>query len=622
MQGFAPHTPHPTPFNFRPYVRLGCAVFVALIGFLNGALAKEVPFEVSVDRNKISLGEQIELNLTFNGTQNVPSWELPVIDGIQSRYLGPSTRMSIVNGRVTSSITHVYTLAPLKAGSYKIGPLKFDYNADTYTSNVITLEVVAGQVPVAASFPAQDVTVAQDINDRIFLVLKAAKDKAYINELVPLTIKLYVNQLGIRDIQYPEFTHEGFSKTEFEQSRPYQEMKDSVPYAVIEFSASVFGMRPGDFNVGPATLKCNLIVKKQTRKQSSAGFDSFFDSDFFDNFFDRYQMYPLSLKSAEAPMTVLPLPEENKPENFTGAIGDFTLEVAAGPTEVNVGDPITLKMTVQGEGNFNTVDIPKFPAGSDFKIYEPQIKQEKDKKSFEQIIMPLNDLVREIPQVSLSFFNPKSGQYQVITKGPFPVVVAKPKGQEEAKIIEPKGQATLRTQEEVLGRDIIYIKEDAGDVRPKGSALYRNKLFLWFQFIPFLALLAFSLMHKRSKKLKSDLRYARQLLAPRKAKEGIRSAKACLARKNVREFYDCVFGAIQDYLGDKFHLPSQGITGSIIDEFFAGKSIPEYVLQKLRDIFEECDMARYAVSGLSPEDMQETLKKLQEVIDYFQRNNI
>ena len=75
--------------------------------------AKEIGFEAAVDRNKVSLGGSVQLSLTFEGTQNIPPVELPKIKGVEIRYLGPSTRMSIVNGNVTSSVTHIYTVVPL-----------------------------------------------------------------------------------------------------------------------------------------------------------------------------------------------------------------------------------------------------------------------------------------------------------------------------------------------------------------------------------------------------------------------------------------------------------------------------------------------------------------------------
>ncbi len=156
----------------------------------------------------------------------------------------------------------------------------------------------------------------------------------------------------------------------------------------------------------------------------------------------------------------------------------------------------------------------------------------------------------------------------------------------------------------------------------KGSFLYKNKLFLWLQIIPLLSYILFFVFHKRSVKLKTDLRYARQLQASGKARRGINTAKAFLLKSDTKGFYGSIFQTLQHYLGDKSHLPSKGITISIIDDYLKAKQIPEDILSILRNIFKDCDMARYAASEFNKDNMQESLKKLEEVIDYFQRHRV
>jgi hypothetical protein len=127
------------------------------------------------------------------------------------------------------------------------------------------------------------------------------------------------------------------------------------------------------------------------------------------------------------------------------------------------------------------------------------------------------------------------------------------------------------------------------------------------------------MIYAKKKRLETDVRYARGLLAPRKAQVGIRQAKKYLDKDEARKFCDILFLTMQEYLGDKFHLSSKGITISVIDDHLRKEGVSEEVLAKLKDIFRECDMVRYASSRLSRENMRESLKKLEEVIDYFQR---
>ncbi len=587
------------------------------------ALAKEIRFEASVESNKVSVGVPFQLNLTFSGTQDIPALDMPAIEGFDVRYVGPSTRLSIINGQASSFITHVYSLVPLKTGTFKIGPLQFKYKGDTYTSEQITVEVVSGQVPgYSQSGGGPNLEAPVDINDRVFVVMQVKKNKAYLNEVLPLTIKLFVSRLALRDIQYPEFNHEGFSVVNYEQPKQYQEVYNGIPYDVIEFNTTAFGIKPGDFHLGPAAIKCNLQVRRSSSGRMSGGPDDPFNQDFFNDFFGQFETRPLNLKSADLLVAVLPIPEENKPQGYGGAVGYFDLDASISPQEVKVGDPVTLRIIVRGEGNFNTVNMPGADFSKDFKVYEPQVKQERNEKIFEEILIPMNENIIEVPQVVFSYFNTSEAKFDSLVKGPFPLKVVKPEHEEEQKIVEaPQGySATLK--EEKIGRDIIFIKASPGKFAKKGDYLYRNKLFLGLQIFYFLIFALVMSLHKRNQKLRTDIQYARKLSAPRKAREGLRQMRLYLDKGEAKKFYDTVFATLQEYLGDRFNLPSQGITISVVDEVLKKRAIAENILESLRGIFKNCDLARFAPAQLLKEDMEKTFSGLGEIIDYFQKNKV
>ncbi|MFA6385023.1 MAG: BatD family protein, partial [Candidatus Omnitrophota bacterium] len=435
-------------------------------------LAKDIGFEATVTRTRVAVGQTIQLNLTFNNTQNIPALDIPQIEGFTSRYMGPSSSMAIVNGAVSSSVTHMYILQAIKTGKFTLGPYEFEHNGDTYRSNQVSLEVSAAAAQPQQAGPARQdkqVDLSQDLSERVFVVLEAAKKNMYVNEMVPLTVKLYVNRLSIRDIQFPEIQHDGISVGQFTQPKQYQDVVAGMMYDVIEFNTTVFGLKPGEVKIGPANVICNLIVKKQGRRQpSSLSGDDFFDSNVFDDFFGRYETHPLTLNSRSLPVTVQALPDEGKPQAFTGALGSYAFDVSVSPVEVRVGDPVTLKATIKGTGNFSTVSIPKIESTKDFKAYEPQIKQEEGQKTFEQVIIPLHSDNKSIPAIAFSFFNTVTGAYETITRGPFAITVAKPDKEEQAKIIEGNQvQAAQIPQEEKLGRDIIFIKGSDGGLSRK-----------------------------------------------------------------------------------------------------------------------------------------------------------
>lgn len=586
---------------------------------LPNCFAQDIQFEATVDKTVVSLGSSLQLNLNFYGTQDVTAPDLPEIDGFNWRYLGPSTRVSVVNGKVSSSITHIYTLLPLKTGTFTIPSFSIEYNGKKYISNLITVEVVQGQIsqPQTRQWRNYEESV-ESLEDKIFLVMEAGKNKAYVNEVIPLTIKLYITQLQVRDIRYPEIEHQGFSVEKFSNYKQRQEILNGIMYEVVEFNANIFSLNAGEFKLGPAELKCNLIVKKSKQKSSSP----FLGDDFFDNFFGVYEEYPLSLKSIGIPITILEVPQENKPFDFDGATGDFQFYVEATPKEVKIGDPIILKMIVSGKGNFQTVNSPSLKLGDDFKVYEPEIKLDVATKTFEQVIIPKNDKISQIPKINFSFFDPETQEYKTIAKGPISIRVIPLSPEEKAKVLEPqKAKEEVAPEREFLGRDIIYIKDIPGKFKKKGEFLYKNKVFILIQCIPLIAVIATIIFKKRKERLERDARYARRLRASRKVKRNLLKVQHFLAAEKATDFFDAVFKTLQEYIGDKFHISTAGITTDTIEELKV-RNLDEEILDKLKVCFNNCDIARYAPSAIKKQEMINTFELLQKIIDALERTKI
>lgn len=601
-----------------------CCILPIVCG-MSCAYADDIKFEVTMDDEVVSLGSMTRLNLNFYGTQDIMAPELPEIEGFKTIYVGPSSSVSIINRQVTLSITHAYTIIPLEIGLFTIGPFTYEHEGAEYTSAPIKIEVIEGPVVSrrrrsTASQRQSPSREYEDLSGRIYLTMEVPRGTVYVNEMIPMTIKLYVNRIGLKNIQYPNIPHEGFSIGKYDQPRQYREKDyNDNTFDVIEFKTTLFGTRSGKFELGPAELSASRIIRRGQRGFRSM--DSFYEDNFFNNFFERYETHPIKLNSRPISMTVLRFPREGRPKSFNGTIGSFGFDLEADPRDVNIGDPITLTMKITGNGNFNTVTAPVFESHKGFKIYDPTVIEEKrGEKVFEQVIMPTTDSVTEIPKISFNFFNPERKIYQVISRGLIPIEVAKSEKADELRIVEFSKGIAQTFRKEKLGRDIIYIKESPGRLRDKGNFLYRQKGYLFMHMIPVLLLAAISTTHRKNKRLKTDERYARRLSAPRKASAGLRAASKFLKLEKREEFYEAVFKTLQEYIGDKYHITSGGITADIIDETLKAKGLKEEVLERLRKIFSDCDMARYASSQFEVRQMENTYTDLRGIIDSIERH--
>ena len=605
---------------------MGMLICLILLAASGSALAADMKFEVSLDRERLALGETAQLGLSFRGTQSMPAPDISNIDGLEVRYIGPSTMMTVINGQVSSSITHMYSVQPLRVGKFQIGPFSFKYKNDNYTSNMVFL-VVTEERPINAR-PQQQApeppVEKMNLEERIFVTLNLDKPTAYVNELIPVTVKLYVNQMNVSDIQLPAFSQEGFSKVEFKEPKQSRERMGGLTYDTLEFRTNLYATKPGDYKVGPAKIKCNLVVRKKTgaARDDMFGNDSALRDSFFDDFLARYEKEPVELKSDEVHLIVSPLPAEGRPKDFSGAVGDYQFIFEANPTKVKTGDPVTVNMTINGTGNFNTVLSPTLEGAEGFKAYEPEVKTQENSKTFTQVLIPETEKVTQVPRATFVYFDPVAKEYKTITHGPIALQVEKSKEELPSKVVGPAPAAPQGTEAKELSSDIIYIKEVSGKWVPRENQIYTKSIFWLLVIIPFLAFTALYIVVGRMNKIKYDSVYASRLTAFKVARSGMKALKHKLRSADSRVFYEALFKTMQDYLGNRLYLPPAGLTSDIVNQKLASEGVEPAMITKIRGLFTVCDEARFAFLNFNQEKMTDDYKELEDVIKYLEHKRL
>lgn len=604
------------------FVRTPLLVVLSLWSFLAVPVqvcSEEVGFEVTIEADNVELGSTVELTLIFNGTAAAPPVQLPKIEGLETRYIGPSTQIAILNGQMSRSVAVTFMVIPLKTGTFQIPSITVTLNGKDYTSQPVDLQVTdpgSGR-PLGQG---QNSSVG-GLQDKVFIVMSTPKKEAYLNEPIPLTIKLYVSDIAVKSLQYPVLDHDGFSADNFSEPERYRQAIGGLDHQVVAFKTFVYPSRAGDLTLGPAKLIANILFKRSGRRADPFDrFESIFGED-FGGFFDSLDVTPVTLESPDLGIRVLPLPEEGKPEDFSGAVGTYDFTASVSPTEVKAGDPLTVKMQVAGHGNLKAVTMPAFKDLKNFKVYDPQISERDGVKFSEQVVIPTSDTIRELPAVRFSYFDAEHKKYETVTRGPFPLAVAPGLKADEAKVV---GLSPVvpedEPREEPLGRDIRFIKDGMGTLRKRGAACYRTPGFLGLAGV-FLAIWSgLFLYHQVAHHLKKDPRLARRLQAPYKARKGLLEARHFMAQGREKEFYDALFKVLQDYFSGKFHLPAGTITGSVIAGLLRQKGINGAVLKNIETVFAECELVRFASAQAGPEKMPVSFRLGEEIIDYLERN--
>jgi len=578
--------------------------FALLLTFAYVSLAEDISVSASVDNNEVTLGEAITLTVQVQGTRAAGAPALPKIEGIQGRYMGPSTRISVIQGQSSVSVDYSYSLLGLKTGQFTIPSIEVKYRDKTYRTDPIKIKVVPGD-----SQGGKPATTAEQIKRYVQLAVSTKRKTAYLNEGIPLLIQLFIRSgVEVRIIRYPTFPSAGFSVLPFEKPTQRDTIIQGVRFRAINFRATVYPVTCGELALGPAELNCDLMVTR-SQSRSTPGDPS------FDDFLSRRARYSITVKSDPYTIEVKPLPEVGRPESFSGAVGQYSLNVSAKPIALKVGEPITLTMTVKGQGNIDAVTTPRIADLSQFKVYDPQISVQKQgnagEKTFEQVIIPRSDSVKAIPEIWFGYFDPEAGRYVTRTKSAIPIQVAPSDEAEPLQILEmAEGKAVKR---EVLGKDIVYIKDEMGSVKHGDGGLYKSKGFLALQLIPLLGFAGVLVYQRRRDRFTTDRQFARQYHAPRRAKKGLAQAERLMELGQPQEFCSAIFKTMQEYLGNRFDLSFAGITIEIVDDLRV-RGVPEEILEKLNAFFHACDRIRFARSDMDKNEMREILELADESI--------
>lgn len=399
-----------------------CLTLFSLCTFGSGTLqaADEITVDASLSHLSFPQDRAARLTITVSGTSRNADVELPEIDNIQLHNQGTSTQISVVNGSYSSSTSHNYLVQAIKPGSYIIPAIKVTAGGDVYTTKPINFQVTpTGRQPSGYSATTDQETGKGEV---AFIRISPTGNH-YPGEIVPFTIKAYFNQAYRADINsLPTLRGDGVVMSQLED-KP-QQTEESVKgrmYHVLTWETSLSGIKEGEHPIS-FSLDATLLIPQKRRSLSPFGRNGFFDDSFFndsaiDSFFGNSQRKPIVSISPEVVFTVLPLPIDNQPENFTGAIGDFDLKVTATPTDVEIGEPMTLTVEISGTGNFDRVEAPAFPESPAWKTYTPtstfseQGQNFRGSKIFEQAIVAKSGAVTEIPALSFSYFDPRQKRY-------------------------------------------------------------------------------------------------------------------------------------------------------------------------------------------------------------------
>ena len=392
-----------------------------MLALLSVPAFAEVKVSVKVSPNPVAVNQSTNLVISIeNGElQVLPEPKLPDPVGVAGAP-SQSQEVTFVNG-VQSSMTMItWPISCAKEGVYTIPSFNVQVSGKAYATKELKVEFVAGGMTTKPDGPnRENGRTATDV----VLQIQPAKTEFYQGEIVPVTATLYVPiTVNLARVGLVELEKSDFAVQRFPQGASQGlETLGRVRYRSYAFNSTLSALKAGKSTLGPG--KMELIIEMPV-----AGGGGGFPFPF-----QQMQRQKVTVESVEIPVNVLPLPPEGRPASFSGAVGDFRLKASTGSREAMVGDPVSVDLIVEGQGNFDALDAPKLTQPDGWKIYPPR-RYNVDNTDpntadlmnrgvgFSQILVP-EKVLPAVPPFEFSFFNPRTKTYSTLRSNPLELVM-------------------------------------------------------------------------------------------------------------------------------------------------------------------------------------------------------
>jgi hypothetical protein len=603
----------------RAFCKIGILLVLAYATvFCPVVVAAPLKATAVAERTDPFIGEPFIFQIQVEGSEDPEQPDLSHVTDFAVEFKGgrqnSSRSVTIINGKMVQDVRQgyffSYQLTPKREGRLVIPPVTVSAKGHTTNTNPVVIN-------------ARRAVESDDFK----LTLRLSKDHCYVGEPVTLTVTWYLG----KDVNGFNFTLSILNNKNLDFFNPAVDTQSGkklyrIPlgdgevigekgrgriggkeFATITFEKIIIPNKAGEVSVEPATVACSALYGYERRRNR---FEDDFFSDFFnDDFFGRSRrgVYrTVVVPSNQFLLKVFDLPEEGRPDNFAGHIGEYRIRASASPTDVNVGDPITLTVELSGSEYLDHVKLPLLDQqprlAKDFKIPNEMATGEVkgNSKVFTQTIRALRSDVREIPPIELSYFDTKTGLYGIARGEPIPLTV------KETRVVTAK-DAEGRAQDVIHGSEILtwgqgiaFNYEDMGVIEnePLGpvswlkSRWWAATVFVLPVLYILLLTVTITIHRKNADPLKARARKAYGSLTG--------SLKTARQAASPTESCNIILDAFRSYLGDRLFMNKGAVTFIDVKDKLSSEGVSQDTLQRLKMLLERCEAGRYAGgSGLS-----------------------
>jgi hypothetical protein len=610
-------------------------------------------FTVVCPQNKIGKNEYLQVQFKVENASNVDAINPPSFKNF-SVVSGPNQEsgMTSINGKVDQYVSIGYLLKPNGPGNFTIGPATAKADGKDFKTTPLSVEVTNSSAtsssnsgannlansfspfanlnfdfppePTEHTFDDYILKKGENIPDKVkknlFVKLDVSKTSCYVGEPIVASYKLYTRLRSESTItDAPSFNGFSVSELELNDNNSAQiEKYNGRDYNVYTLrKVQLFPLESGKITLDPVVADNKVTFIKADYAGLQKG-DMF--NDMMQNFADATSPQDavmeqhVTIKSKPVEITVKPLPEENKPADFKGSVGNFTIQSSLQKNNISTDDAGNLKIEIDGSGNIQLINAPKimWPQGIDG--YDAKIKDQVDKlsvpmkgsKNFTYPFTVSKAGTYTIPAISFSFFDPASATYKTLLTQTLVIHVTPGTG--NANNSDSKGKIAQNPQ----------------------SASFLGKFGLYLlAIILLLAGIIFLLFQKNSSKKKTPLLKTETEKEPEAnsvkpepefviPENPLQKAHEKLIEENSIAFYSVLDASFKKYLSAKFKVPAEELTKKRLSEELDKCNVGLGTSLRLSSLMENIELNLYAPPS-SVNQLKDVYEKASEVVSLLDK---
>lgn len=579
--------------------------FIHIIVFLIGFSAfSQVNFTTKLSKNQLGLNERVkvEFSVDKDGDNFIPpTFENFRIVGGPSQ----SIRNSWINGKRSYSKTYSYFLSPIEKGSFEIGQASIEVDGEIYKTLPVQIIVTS-----AVDKPTNPNDPNYIADKKIHLVAELSDNNPFLNEAVSVIYKLYVApDTGVdnwRELEAPRYANFWSNNIDIKTLNVQNGTYKGEPYRYVVLRRTLlYPQKTGKLKIEPLTLDISVQVPSNRR-------------DFFGNLIS--SSVNKTVSSGSSTIDVKPLPLNNKPLDFSGAVGNFNFEIKSDKKELLLDEAFQLSLIVSGKGNFNLFDDPKISLPVSLEVYEPEkisnvsVRSNgiKGKINNKYTVVPNNPGKYTIPQTKFSFFDPELEDYKTIYSDPIFIDV---EGVYKSSLDSEDNSENIKTNKIQLSESQFSSFKTKTKFSKVNEGIFLNSIFYWILLVTPLIICFIIIIVTKFIKNYNSKKIDELKLALNKTNKLLDESKVLIGNKE--KFYESIDKALTIYLKTKLTIKNSDFKNEVIQTKLEQMNVEKNTVDLLFEIFENCQLARY--TPLNIDAMSDDYNKTKQFIEQLEK---